>query len=214
MTHEEFLTFVGPAALQIERDRGYPAEALLTQVHLESGGLSAYPEGSNNVLGIKWAGIGEYVEAPTIEYENGVPVEVMAKWQVFDSVYDCLTHWADLMDKPWYAQAQPYKSNWAAFLGLIWYDGEKTVYATNPHYQWLAIKRACDVGIPAWCANQRAMHKPVSIRAGSGAVMADGWLEDGKTVVPLRALAEAMGLTIEYDPAGPIAYLKWPGEKQ
>lgn len=162
MLYDEFLAFVGPAALEIEKARGYPAEALLAQVHLESGGLSAYPAGSFNVLGIKWAGQGEYVEASTTEYDaQGNPYTVVAKWQKYASIYDCLTKWADLMDAPWYAQAQPYKDNWAAFLGLIWYNGHETIYATNPYYQWLAIKRACDVGVPAWCANaRREMQEP------------------------------------------------------
>lgn len=213
MTYEEFLAFVGPAAMQIEAARGYPAEAVLTQVHLESGGLSAYPEGSNNVLGIKWAGQGEYAEAPTIEYENGVAVRVMAKWQKFDSLTECLGRWADLMDKSWYAQAKPFRKDWAAFLALIWHNGESTVYATDPLYLWKAVKRASEVGIPAWCAAyRRQMQEPeVAVYLDDVRLLDTYRLVKGSVTGKLRALLNVMkllGYTFTYDPRARVLKIK------
>lgn len=41
----------------------------------------------------------------------------------------------------------------------------------------------------------------------------EAWVEDGTTVVPLRALAEALGLTVTWDPATRTAVLTSPGRE-
>lgn len=51
----------------------------------------------------------------------------------------------------------------------------------------------------------------VPIRDAAGRVLCEGWLEGSATVVPLRELAEAMGLTVEWHQAERAATLRWPG---
>jgi hypothetical protein len=212
LNHLEFCEFLGPAAYELERTRGYPMEAVMTQVHLESGGLASYPAGSNNVLGIKFRG-GEYVEALTWEQNvDGSWVQVTARWQKFNSLLSCLDGWADLMDESWYAQAQPYKQDWAAFLALIWHNGTKTVYASDHLYLWKAVKRAADVGIPQWCANYRAKMAPAvevaaptilvtviidGVETACNATNIGGWAH--ANLEPFLLLLQRYGVDTSYD---------------
>jgi flagellum-specific peptidoglycan hydrolase FlgJ len=220
LNHLEFCEFIGPAAYELEQTRGYPMEAAMTQVHLETGGLASYPAGSNNVLGIKFNGVGEYVESGTYEYINGVKTWVAdARWQKYPSIVNCLESWADLMDKPWYDQAQPYRDCWAAFIGLVWHNGTETVYATDPLYQWKAVKRAADVGIPQWCAAYRAKMAPAAqvaiaketvtkeglparliidgVEIDCGALLVGDWLH--ADIDPLLLMLQRYGVRTSYD---------------
>ena len=45
----------------------------------------------------------------------------------------------------------------------------------------------------------------------AGRLLCSGWLEENTTVVPLRALAEALGLVVEWEQATAEARLRWPG---
>lgn len=201
MNSVEFCEFLGPAAYELEQRRRYPMEVVMTQVHLETGGLEDYPAGSNNALGIKWDGEGgpeNYVVADTWEFRKGQWVREPARFQRFTSLLECLERWADLMDKPVYAQAQPFRDpeNWPAFLALIWHNGETTVYATDPMYLWKAVKRAAEVGIPTWCAAYRAhMQAPTVIPMTCdffGRVL-DGYRIDGdKLTGPVRPTLDVL----------------------
>jgi len=54
----------------------------------------------------------------------------------------------------------------------------------------------------------------VAVLDAAGSRLCDGWLEGDQTVVPLRDLAEAMGLVVDWEPGGPAVQLRWPGRKQ
>lgn len=225
MDARSFCDFLGPAAYEMEQRRGYPMEALMTQVHLETGGLEDYPEGSNNVLGIKWDGEGgpeNYVVAETSEFQDGRWVRVLARFQRFGSLLECLDRWADLMDKSWYAQAQPFRDpdNWAAFLALIWHNGETTVYATDPMYLWKAVKRAGEIGIPRWCREYRArMQAPQPVRVNLNGRNLEGYRLEKNTVVgPVRPWLDAMaalGMAWAYSNGELTVWspMPWPGRR-
>lgn len=63
-------------------------------------------------------------------------------------------------------------------------------------------------------AKEATAQPTVAILDAAGRLLCHGRLVDGRTVVELRPLAEAMGLTIDWDPGGPAARLLWPGAKQ
>lgn len=73
-----------------------------------------------------------------------------------------------------------------------------------------AVDRALRGAAPA---PQPAKRQPVAILDAAGRRLAEGWLEDGSTVVRLRDLAGGMGLIVDWDPGGPAAALLWPGQK-
>ncbi len=60
-------------------------------------------------------------------------------------------------------------------------------------------------------ANLNDGRRPIPVRDPAGRLLLTGWLEDGTTVVPLRALPEALGLVVEWDAAAAEARLRWPG---
>lgn len=57
----------------------------------------------------------------------------------------------------------------------------------------------------------QANRQVVPILDPTGRKLAEGWLDSGRTVVPLRDLAEAMGLRVSWDPNAMSATLSWPG---
>ncbi len=52
---------------------------------------------------------------------------------------------------------------------------------------------------------------PVPIRDAAGRPLATGWLDGNTTVVPLRELAEALGLRVEWIQDERAVTLRWPG---
>lgn len=87
-------------------------------------------------------------------------------------------------------------------------------WAPSPDYgvsivrDYLAPLLATQAPAPAPPAPQP---KPVAILDPSGRRLCEGWLDGDRTVVPLRDLAEAMGLMVDWDPGGPSVTLRWPG---
>lgn len=58
---------------------------------------------------------------------------------------------------------------------------------------------------------QESERQPVPIRDAAGRTLATGWLDGSTTVVPLRELAEALGLRIEWIQEERAVTLRWPG---
>ena len=52
---------------------------------------------------------------------------------------------------------------------------------------------------------------PVPIRDAGGRLLATGWLDGNTTVAPLRELAEALGLRVEWIQEERAVTLRWPG---
>lgn len=60
-------------------------------------------------------------------------------------------------------------------------------------------------------ANMDADRRIVTILDSAGDLLAEGWLDGERTVVPIRELAESLGLAVDWDPGGPTVTLRWPG---
>nr|WP_273381299.1 N-acetylmuramoyl-L-alanine amidase [Symbiobacterium thermophilum] len=58
---------------------------------------------------------------------------------------------------------------------------------------------------------QSEERQPVPIRDAAGQTLATGWLDGNTTVVPLRELAEALGLRVEWHQDERAVTLRWPG---
>ncbi|MCD6426830.1 MAG: glucosaminidase domain-containing protein [Caldisericaceae bacterium] len=88
------------SALEAEKETGVPALFVVAQAILESGWHITPIKNSNNIFGIKfynerWG----YVEAPTIEYIGGKPHNVIAKFQKFPTLKDCIIAHSELLTK-------------------------------------------------------------------------------------------------------------------
>ncbi len=65
--------------------------------------------------------------------------------------------------------------------------------------------------LSAVAAQLSESRRQVPVRDPAGRLLCSGWLEENTTVVPLRALAEALGLVVEWEQATAEARLRWPG---
>ena len=71
---------------------------MIAQAALESGwGNSALSTQGHNLFGVKWNGTGNYVTMPTQEYYGGQWHTINAKFQSYNSYYDSLTGYAQLI---------------------------------------------------------------------------------------------------------------------
>ncbi len=121
------------AAKKVEKKTGIPALFQLAQAILESGWDLTPIKNSFNIYGIKYhRGDGKYVEVPTAEYVNGKYVNIMAKFQAYDSFEDCFNDHAELLQKGSYKVAlENFKKD-----GDItkYVDSVSKIYATDPNY--------------------------------------------------------------------------------
>lgn len=95
---QNFLNTIGPVAQKVAQENGIYASLMIAQAALESGwGSSGLSIQGHNLFGVKWNGTGDYVTMPTQEYYNGAWHTVYAKFQKYDSFYDSLTGYAQLI---------------------------------------------------------------------------------------------------------------------
>jgi flagellar protein FlgJ len=90
MTKEEFIAAATAAAQASSATSGFPSGIAVAQAALESAwGNSGLARLANNYFGIKARHDGEAVELPTIEYVNGAPVRVPARFAKYASAAEC-----------------------------------------------------------------------------------------------------------------------------
>ena len=95
---QSFLNTIGPVAQQVAQENGIYASVMVAQAALESGwGNSALSTQGHNLFGVKWNGTGNYVTMPTQEYYGGQWHTINAKFQSYNSYYDSLTGYAQLI---------------------------------------------------------------------------------------------------------------------
>ena len=95
---QSFLNTIGPVAQQVAQENGIYASVMIAQAALESGwGNSALSTQGHNLFGVKWNGTGNYVTMPTQEYYGGQWHTINAKFQSYNSYYDSLTGYAQLI---------------------------------------------------------------------------------------------------------------------
>lgn len=95
---QSFLNTIGPVAQQVAQENGIYASVMIAQAALESGwGNSALSTQGHNLFGVKWNGTGNYITMPTQEYYGGQWHTINAKFQSYNSYYDSLTSYAQLI---------------------------------------------------------------------------------------------------------------------
>lgn len=130
------------AAVEVEKQTGIPALFIVAQAVLESGWEFMPIDDSNNIFGIKyhipkWG----YVKALTAEEEDGHFVHIVAKFQKYPLLADCIRDHTELLTRYSYARClEQYKkdSNYARYVKCVARD-----YATDSKYanKILAITR-------------------------------------------------------------------------
>jgi flagellum-specific peptidoglycan hydrolase FlgJ len=125
-----FLSMAAKSAVECERATGCPAELTVAQAILESSWGKNMP--GMNALGIKATDTHETYQI-TREYLNGQWVTMQAAFEAYDSLADCFTAHARLI------QGGPYLPAWRRYQtdhsldGLI--EGIAHIYASDPSYQ-------------------------------------------------------------------------------
>ncbi len=141
-TNEQIIKYVEtvyPVAQKVCNERGYAshlAEVCLIQGALESGyGTASIMIKHNALFGVKATAddikSGKYYEANTVEYDKTLKkyVSVLAKFRAFDSLYDNVVHYFNLISNKRYCGCLMSKDVKEA-LTIIWSCG----YATAPDY--------------------------------------------------------------------------------
>ncbi len=90
MTKEEFIAAAAAAAQASSATSGFPPGIAVAQAALESAwGNYQLARVANNYFGIKARRGGEAIELPTIEYVDGAPVRVPARFVKYASAAEC-----------------------------------------------------------------------------------------------------------------------------
>lgn len=135
---EDFVRRLMPAAVAAGKRMGLPPEAMLAQAALETGWGKKIigpknADSSHNLFGIKadnsWKNSKTWVN--TLEYEQGVAVQVKAPFRAYDSFNDSFNDYVDFLhDNPRYGNAlQQTESPKQYFKEL-----QQAGYATDPKY--------------------------------------------------------------------------------
>ena len=132
-TVQNFVNQIGSAAMQVSQEYGVYASLMMAQAGLESGwGQSTLATNAHNLFGVKYNGTGEYVLMPTLEYYGGAYHRVNAKFQKYNSYYDSLVRYAQLINRNYPNSTKQAGSYQAAAQNLR--HGVYGTYATDPTY--------------------------------------------------------------------------------
>jgi hypothetical protein len=208
--------------VRLQQKTGIPAHWAAAQMAHESAvdggaGLSELALKAHNYAGLKWA---EWQRAygcvpvtyGTWEEVGGQRVDLSdafcscPSWEVWLKVY------GDLLSGHYYGPSLAYAGDPFLFGWGIWQAG----WATDSQYlvgtgHWMAALYAeYKETLPALPSAGEPAVTPetVTIADDHGKKLCEGWLEDSKTVVPLRALTEGLGYTVEWQPDPPMVILK------
>ncbi len=129
-----FINNIKDAAVQVANKYGLYASLMIAQAGLESAwGNSALATKAYNLFGVKWTGRGAYITMPTQEYYGGSYHTVYAKFQRYDSYYDALTGYANMIASNFFRST---KANAATVERAAenLRNGKYGTYATAPNY--------------------------------------------------------------------------------
>jgi flagellar protein FlgJ len=154
-----FVASMWPHAQSAAASLGVDPRLLVAQAALETGWgryLMSHPDGrsANNLFGIKADGRweGRRVEVPTLEYENGALLRVVAPFRAYPSVAESFADYADFVrSNPRYAGALAHAADAGAYMRELQAAG----YATDPAYaeKVLAILARPELRVPAVIAS-------------------------------------------------------------
>ena len=97
----DYINYLLPTAIKVATDKGFKPcmiFACLSQGALETGWCKSDIMVKNNApFGIKYTGTGKYYECKTTEYINGVKQTVTAKFRAYDTLYDGVLDYFNLI---------------------------------------------------------------------------------------------------------------------
>ena len=144
---QSFLNTIGPVAQQVAQENGIYASVMIAQAALESGwGNSALSTQGHNLFGVKWNGTGNYVTMPTQEYYGGQWHTINAKFQSYNSYYDSLTGYAQLIKNNFPNSTRANAATPQIAAANLKY-GVYGSYATDPNYANLLDRMISDYGL-------------------------------------------------------------------
>lgn len=129
----EYINYLLPTAIKVCTDKGLKPciiFACLSQGALETGWCKSDLMVQNNApFGIKYTGNGRYYEANTIEYINGVKTPCKAKFRAYDTLYEGVADYINLITTGRYAGSL--NCNYVQDVIRVLKAGG---YATDPNY--------------------------------------------------------------------------------
>ena len=144
---QSFLNTIGPVAQQVAQENGIYASVMIAQAALESGwGNSALSTEGHNLFGVKWNGTGNYVTMPTQEYYGGQWHTINAKFQSYNSYYDSLTGYAQLI-KNNFPNSTRANAATPQIAAANLKNGVYGSYATDPNYANSLDRMISDYGL-------------------------------------------------------------------
>ena len=144
---QSFLNTIGPVAQQVAQENGIYASVMIAQAALESGwGNSALSTEGHNLFGVKWNGTGNYVMMPTQEYYGGQWHTINAKFQSYNSYYDSLTGYAQLIKNNFPNSTRANAATPQIAAANLKY-GVYGSYATDPNYANSLDRMISDYGL-------------------------------------------------------------------
>ena len=131
MTKDEFIAAATAAAQASSATSGFPPGVTVAQAAIESAwGSSELSRVANNYFGIKARPGGEAIELPTLEYVNGAPVHVPAKFAKYASMAECFADRDRMIASlPAYQEARAAAADPEAFTRAL-----ARHWATDPSY--------------------------------------------------------------------------------
>lgn len=144
---QSFLKTIGPVAQQVAQENGIYASVMIAQAALESGwGNSTLSTQGHNLFGVKWNGTGNYVTMPTQEYYGGQWHTIYAKFQSYNSYYDSLTGYAQLIKSNFPNSTRANAATPQVAAANLKY-GVYGSYATDPNYANSLDRMISDYGL-------------------------------------------------------------------
>ena len=144
---QSFLNTIGPVAQQVAQENGIYASVMIAQAELESGwGNNALSTQGHNLFGVKWNGTGNYVTMPTQEYYGGQWHTINAKFQSYNSYYDSLTGYAQLIKNNFPNSTRANAATPQIAAANLKY-GVYGSYATDPNYANSLDRMISDYGL-------------------------------------------------------------------
>lgn len=144
---QSFLKTIGPVAQQVAQENGIYASVMIAQAALESGwGNSILSTQEHNLFGVKWNGTGNYVTMPTQEYYGGQWHTIYAKFQSYNSYYDSLTGYAQLIKSNFPNSTRANAATPQVAAANLKY-GVYGSYATDPNYANSLDRMISDYGL-------------------------------------------------------------------
>lgn len=193
-----FVNKVGNDAIRVANEYGLYASVMLAQASLESAwGQSALATNAHNLFGVKYRGYGDYVTMPTLESYGGRWYTINAKFQKYNSYYDSLVGYAQLIKNGYPGSTKSGAASYQIAANNLLH-GKWGAYATDPSYVNKIINMINTYGFYKFDNPQSNTHQ--KFENGHWYLY-----KDGKRQTGLRYIT-SQGKTVFYNNQGQMQY--------